>query len=98
MEGFKKTLQGMQLTEKSRWMDMHEEVKKRYTGKVGVRWGRDVQLISEKSQRDLFYDYIDKMHMENEKKRRDQEAEVKKLTIEILEQLLVQGKMESRVR
>lgn len=28
--------------------------------------------------------------MENEKKRREQEAEVKKLTIEILEQLLLQ--------
>ncbi|KAM7455220.1 hypothetical protein BLSTO_04025 [Blastocystis sp. subtype 1] len=88
VEGFKKTLQGMELTEKSRWADMQEEVKKRYTGK----------LISEKSQRDLFYDYIDRMHMENEKKRREQEAEVKKLTIEILEQLLLQDKMDSRVR
>ena len=38
------------------------------------------------------------MHMENEKKRREQEAEVKKLTIEILEQLLLQDKMDSRVR
>ena len=27
MEGFKKTLQGMELTEKSRWADMQEEVK-----------------------------------------------------------------------
>lgn len=98
MEGFKKTLQGMQLTEKSRWADMQEDVKKRYTGKVGVCGESDMQLISEKSQRDLFYDYIDRMHAENEKKRREQEAEVKKLTIEILEELLLQGKMESRVR
>ena len=98
MEGFKKTLQGMELTEKSRGADMQEEVKKRYPGKVGD-WGtNERQLISEKSQRDLFYDYIDRMHMENEKKRREQEAEVKKLTIEILEQLLLQDKMDSRVR
>ena len=98
MEGFKKTLQGMELTEKSRWADMQEEVKKRYTGKVGEGGASERQLISEKSQRDLFYDYIDRMHMENEKKRREQEAEVKKLTIEILEQLLLQDKMDSRVR
>lgn len=98
MEGFKKTLQGMELTEKSRWADMQEEVKKRYTGKVGDWGASERQLISEKSQRDLFYDYIDRMHMENEKKRREQEAEVKKLTIEILEQLLLQDKMDSRVR
>ena len=98
MEGFKKTLQGMELTEKSRWADMQEEVKKRYTGKVGEWGASERQLISEKSQRDLFYDYIDRMHMENEKKRREQEAEVKKLTIEILEQLLLQDKMDSRVR
>ena len=55
-------------------------------------------MISEKSQRDLFYDYIDRMHEENEKKRREQEAEVMKLTMEILEQLLLQDKMDSRVR
>ena len=32
------------------------------------------QLISEKSQRDLFYDYVDRIHEKNEKKRREQEV------------------------
>ena len=60
----------MGLTEKSKWTDMQEEVKKQYTGKVGDVGVTEKQLISEKSQRDLFYDYVDRIHEKNEKKRR----------------------------
>ena len=78
---------------------MQEEVKKQYTGKVGDVGGViEKQLISEKSQRDLFYDYVDRIHEKNEKKRREQEVEVKKLTTEILERLLAEEKMDSHMK
>ena len=57
-----------------------------------------MQLIAEKSQRDLFYDYVDRIHEKNEKKRREQEVEVKKLTNEILERLLAEEKMDSHMK
>lgn len=86
-------MQELGVTSKSKWNEFEAKVQERFTSEVRVVCMIDEQIIAGKNQRDLFYDYVDKMRNREEKEIGAIQAKLRQDLYDLFEEYWTSGRI-----